>query len=117
MGRKNCTLSVLPASANIMTRLNKRFARSSGDIWLMSGGRTPPLLLANGTTGWPLAAGVPPERIATTATSAPSAAPASAHGRPARHPVAVAPPVATAAPHLWQKRAGEARGAPQAGQL
>jgi len=93
--------------------LNKRFARSSGDIWLMSGGRAPPLL-ANGATGWSLAAGAGLERIATTATKAPSAAPASAHGRPARHPVAVAPAVATAAPHLWQKRAVEESGAPQA---
>src|SRR5712671_2777383 len=110
IGRKNWTLSVLPASARIITRLNRRLALSSGDICEMSGGRVPPLV-ATGAAGSSVRVGAL-ERMATTVTNAPRAAPASAHGRPARQPVAFA--VATGAPHLWQKRAVEESGAPHA---
>ena len=54
----------------------------------------------------------PVPRIATTVTSAPSAAPANAHGNPAFHPVVCAR--VTAAPHLWQNLAVAESGAPHA---
>src|SRR5207244_10888865 len=107
------TLSFLPASARIMTRLKRRLARSSGDIWEISGAgsREPG---ADGATTAPCSLlPAPAPRIATIAMSAPSAAPASPHGKPARHHP-VAPVTATAAPHLWQKRAVEESCAPQA---
>src|SRR5688572_7363496 len=101
MGRKNRTLSPLPASARIMTRLNKRLARSSGDICEMSGAgsREPGVAGAGPAPGSRLLA----PRIATTVIRAPRAAPARAQGKPAFHPPAWAP--ATAAPHLWQNLA------------
>src|SRR2546425_13352204 len=111
MGRKKRTLSFLPASARIMTRLKRRFARSSGDIWEISGARSTEL--DADCSVLPAPGRFPVARNATTVTSAPSAAPAIAHGKPARHPLAP-PAVATAAPHLWQKRAPWESLAPQA---
>ena len=107
MGRKKFTLSCLPDCARIMTRLNSRLARSSGDIWLMSGGETES----------PDGGGAsPPARITSTVSRAPTAAPAIPHGRPARQPAA-AWPTLRFAPHLWQNLAVGGTAVPHAGQV
>src|SRR3989442_11743622 len=107
MGRKKFTLSCWPDWARIMTRLNSRLARSSGDIWLMSGGEGEP----------PDGGGAsPPARITSTVSRAPSAAPAIPHGRPARQPAAGWPALRFA-PHLWQNLAVGGTAVPHAGQI
>src|SRR3954471_3592973 len=41
IGAKNCTLSIFPWEASVITRLYRRSARSCGDKLEMSGARTP----------------------------------------------------------------------------
>src|SRR6266516_4765672 len=113
MGRKKSTLSCLPDCARIMTRLNRRLARSSGDIWLMSGGESDPPAEGGGSLAAPRP---PPERITSTVSRAPTAAPAIPHGRPARQPAAGRPTLRFA-PHLWQNLAVEGTAVPHAGQF
>src|SRR5258708_6839471 len=58
-----------------------------------------------------------PGRMRSTVISAPTAAPATPQGRPARQPPAAAGGAATLAPHLWQNRALSESWAPQAWQV
>src|SRR5438094_629389 len=83
-----------------MTRLYRRVARSSGDIWEMSGAGScelgavpPPPGAASETAPGSL---LQPKRSTSTVTSAPSAAPTPAHGRPPRQPAACPPEVCAA---------------------
>src|SRR5438105_15494780 len=115
IGRKNSALSAFPCEWSDITRLYSRVARSSGDIWEISGGGTgdegrgpsptPP------ASPFPLPA-EPPSRSASNITSAPTAAPATPHGKPARHPAAGAP--LTWAQHRSQNFAVDAGAAPHA---
>src|SRR5437763_16576263 len=103
MGRKKSALSACPCEWSDITRLYSRVARSSGDIWEISGGETGDE--GRGPSPTPPASPVPrpvapPSRSPSTVTRAPSAAPATPQGRPARQPAAAAP--LTWAPHLGQ---------------
>src|SRR5438445_10570688 len=96
MGRKNSALSAGPCEWSDITRLYSRVARSSGDIWEMSGGEI------RDAGGGPSSAATlpasriplpdePPSRIATTVNSPAIAAPATPQARRARQPAAAAP--------------------------
>src|SRR5438093_13776734 len=98
-----------------MARLGCRVARSPGGTCEISGGERRE---TGGDPSPPLPASripLPEEpltRKASTVSSAPSAAPATPHGSPARHPDAWATPAG--APHLWQNRAAGESAAPHA---
>src|SRR5947208_12709152 len=103
MGRKKSALSACPCEWSDITRLYSRVARSSGDIWELSGGEMRDAGGGPSSAATPPASRIPlpdepPSRIATTVNSPPSAAPATPQGRPARQPAAAAP--LTWAPHL-----------------
>src|SRR5689334_5376099 len=114
MGAKNCTLSVFPAACRVIMRAYNRLARSLGDMFEMSGARSPSVIdpiggdpdsIVEASAAGGSCARKP--RPASMANKERSAIAATAHGKGEAGTA-----FATCIPHLWQNLAPALRGAP-----